>query len=52
MTIDYDKRKFEVDEYGHLYPKKKVKGINMNGEPVEFDHTHLNQSKDRYRKDN
>ena len=24
----YDKRKFDVDEYGHLYPKKEPKSTN------------------------
>ena len=28
--VDYDKKKFWMDEYGNLYPKKKIKGVTAD----------------------
>ena len=31
MKTDYDKTKFDMDEYGNLIPKKPIKGITADG---------------------
>ena len=33
--VQYDKRKFDADEYGHLYPKNEPKNINNGCKKVK-----------------